>query len=675
MNLANLNLSPETVSEIQQNVSACKNESIEVQWVELCEALAPLDLGPSTYRAIWEHVFTKWDIENNGPVPMWFPDEKRIENANLSKWIQDNQCENYQDFHLWSSENRGEFWQQAIKRVGIKFETPATSTLDQSAGIEQAKWLTGSRLNIAESCFQADGDAVAIIQGEPDGTKAKITYSQLDQQVKQIAASLRAAGYDAGDAIGVLMPMTAWSVAIYLGMVRAGITVVSIADSFAPPEIESRLRIAKAKAIFTYDYQNRGGKKLPLHESLIAASEIPAIVLPFQSDNGLDCEMREQDIAWSDFLVDQFEDSQSFFAGPDHIVNILFSSGTTGDPKAIPWTQTTPIKCAVDGFCHHDLHPGDVVCWPTNLGWMMGPWLIFATLINRGTIALFSDSPMLAEFGNFVQNTGVNMLGVVPTIVKAWRTLKAMEQFDWSAIKVFSSTGESSQADDMFYLSSLAQMRPVIEYCGGTEIGGSFITSTVVQPNAPATFSTPAVGMDIEILDAENTPTDSGELFIVPPSIGLSSSLLNRDHHETYFADTPSTPLHPVLRRHGDHLTRLPGNFFLAGGRVDDTMNLGGIKTSSAELERIMNQIDGVKETAAVALSVAGAPNSLIVFAVTDTDEVTKKSLKMEMNKRIRTELNPLFKVKSVHIVDSMPRTSSGKVMRRKLREQLKNDS
>ena len=163
--------------------------------------------------------------------------------------------------------------------------------------------------------------------------------------------------------------------------------------------------------------------------------------------------------------------------------------------------------------------------------------------------------------------------------------------------------------------------------------------------------------------------------FIVPPSIGLSSSLLNRDHHETYFADTPSTPLHPVLRRHGDHLTRLPGNFFLAGGRVDDTMNLGGIKTSSAELERIMNQIDGVKETAAVALSVAGAPNSLIVFAVTDTGEVTKKSLKMEMNKRIRTELNPLFKVKSVHIVDSMPRTSSGKVMRRKLREQLKNDS
>ena len=471
------------------------------------------------------------------------------------------------------------------------------------------------------------------------------------------------------------MPMTALSVAIYLGMVRAGISVVSIADSFAPPEIESRLRIAKAKAVFTYDYQVRSGKKLSLFSSLASASEIPAIVLPFSNANAdansLDCELRQQDIAWDDFLVGQFAETQPHWAGPDHIVNILFSSGTTGEPKAIPWTQTTPIKCAVDGFCHHNLQPGDVVCWPTNLGWMMGPWLIFAALMNRGTIALYTDSPMTVKFGKFVQDAAVNMLGVVPTIVKAWRQLRRMEQFDWSAIKVFSSTGESSQADDMFYLSSLAQMRPVIEYCGGTEIGGGYATSTVIQPNVPAAFSTIALGLDIEILDESNRPSQSGELFLVPPSIGLSSSLLNRDHHETYFSGTPSTQANPILRRHGDHLTRLPNGYLMAGGRVDDTMNLGGIKTSSARLERVINQINGIKESAAVAISVAGGPNSLVVFVVTDSDDVAGKSLKIEMNKRIRTELNPLFKVKSVYPVDSLPRTTSGKIMRRKLRDQL----
>ena len=679
MNLADFELSSDIVNEIEKLVAANGDSPATTRWRELCESLVSFKLSPAVYWAIWEHVFEQWNSAENGPAPMWIPNAKNSDEANLSDWMKANSCADYETFHCWARENRSQFWQQAIERIQVKFETPPSTILDQSSGVDRAKWLTGSRLNIAESCFLAESDAIAIIEGRPDGTQTRTSYGQLNDQVDQIAASIRAAGFQPGDAIGVLMPMTALSVAIYLGMVRAGISVVSIADSFAPPEIESRLQIANAKAVFTYDYQIRSSKKLPLYSSLVAASKIPAIVLPFSDTDictnadgkGPDCVLREQDTAWDDFLVDQFAEFLPHWAAPDHIVNILFSSGTTGEPKAIPWTQTTPIKCAVDGFCHHNLKPGDVVCWPTNLGWMMGPWLIFATLMNRGTIALYNDSPMSVTFGEFVQKAAVNMLGVVPTMVKAWRMHREFEQFDWTSIKVFSSTGESSQADDMFYLSSLAQMRPVIEYCGGTGIGGGYATSTVIQPNAPAAFSTIAVGLEIEILDENNQPSESGELFIVPPSIGLSSHLLNRDHHETYFSETPTTPANPILRRHGDHMTRLPGGYFQAGGRVDDTMNLGGIKISSAKLERVMNQIEGIKESAAVAISVAGGPNSLAVFAVTNSDDISDKSLKLEMNKRIRTELNPLFKVKTVYIVDSLPRTSSGKIMRRKLRDQL----
>ena len=688
MNLADYELSAEIAAEIEQVVAASGESPATDRWQQLCKSLAPFDLSPTVYLAIWEHVFEQWDVESNGPAPMWVPDPMQAQDANLSGWMKATDSEEYESFHRWTRENRGEFWRQAIEKIGIQFQTPPTKILDSSAGVDRAKWLTDSRLNLADSCFLADANAIAIIEGQPEGTQQRITYAELNDQVNQVAASIRAAGFQPGDPIGVLMPMTALSVVIYLGMVRAGNPVVSIADSFAPPEIESRLQIAKAKAIFTYDYQIRSGRKLPLFSSLVAASDIPAIVLPFDNANAdtnnegsrLDCELRPQDIAWDDFLVDPTDRFQPHFAGPDQIVNILFSSGTTGEPKAIPWTQTTPIKCAVDGFCHHDLKPGDVVCWPTNLGWMMGPWLIFATLLNRGTIALYNDSPMSVKFGEFVQAAAVNMLGVVPTIVKAWRKRRVMEKFDWSSIKVFSSTGESSQADDMFYLSSLAQMRPVIEYCGGTEIGGGYATSTVIQPNVPAAFSTIAVGLEIEILDENDQPSESGELFIVPPSIGLSSQLLNRDHHKTYFSETPSTPANPILRRHGDHMTRLPSGYFQAGGRVDDTMNLGGIKISSAKLERVMNQIEHVKETAAVAVSLEGGPNSLVVFVVIESDavtekSVTEKSLKMEINKRIRSELNPLFKAKSVHLVDALPRTTSGKVMRRKLRASIESDA
>ncbi|MEQ1906544.1 MAG: hypothetical protein ABL888_20335, partial [Pirellulaceae bacterium] len=205
---------------------------------------------------------------------------------------------------------------------------------------------------------------------------------------------------------------------------------------------------------------------------------------------------------------------------------------------------------------------------------------------------------------------------------------------------------------------------------GGTEIGGGYISATVVQPNYAGMFTTSTVGLDFVILDEEAKPANVGELFIVPPSIGLSTRLLNRDHHETYYADVPKSLEAPLLRRHGDHFRRLPGNLYVAGGRVDDTMNLGGIKVSSAELERVMNEVGGVRETAAIALASQGGPEELFVFAVCSSPQNPEALLK-ELNHRLRTELNPLFKVKEVRIVDSLPRTASNKVMRRKLRDQL----
>ncbi len=245
-----------------------------------------------------------------------------------------------------------------------------------------------------------------------------------------------------------------------------------------------------------------------------------------------------------------------------------------------------------------------------------------------------------------------------------------MESFDWSRIHVFSSTGEASHPEDMFYLSSLAGMRPIIEYCGGTEIGGGYITSTVVEPNYPSAFTTPACGLDFVILDAEEKPSDEGELFLIPPSVGLSNRLLNRDHVETYYAGTPKVADVPCLRRHGDHFKRLPNGALIAGGRVDDTMNLGGIKISSAEIERVCNQVSGVKETAAVAVGEQQGPDQLVVFVVKSA-EARAVDLQTEMNRALKERLNPLFKISRVVEVDSLPRTASNKVMRRLLRDQL----
>ena len=161
----------------------------------------------------------------------------------------------------------------------------------------------------------------------------------------------------------------------------------------------------------------------------------------------------------------------------------------------------------MDGHFHHDIRPGDVVAWPTNIGWMMGPWLIYAALLNRACIALYEGLPGGPDFARFIERAGVSMLGVVPSLVRAWRESDACADADWSRIEVFSSTGEPSNRRDYLWLTSLTGHRaPVIEYCGGTEIGGGYVTGTAVQPASPSTFTTPALGLDIVIIGDDGVP-------------------------------------------------------------------------------------------------------------------------------------------------------------------------
>ncbi len=657
----------ESQTELVQSLGNLKsNEDSAEYWRRFCAILADDFPSPDVTRTAWSMIFENWD-ESQSPKPVWSPDLKQIQNANISHWAADRGIHDFFEFHRWSTGSPEEFWAAAVDRLDIQFEKRGDVVLENGDDPAHATWFSDSTLNIVNSCFLADPADTAIVAQKPGEPLRQISYGSLADQVCRVANGLLASGFKTGDAIAVVLPMTAESVAIYLGIVAAGMAVVSIADSFAANEIANRLRIADAKAVFTYDAMSRGGKRIDLVDRIQQATELPAIVIALDGDEP-DCQLRDQDLAYSSFLSNQTEFTPVVCAA-NVPINILFSSGTTGDPKAIPWTHLTPIKCALDGYIHQNIRSQTVAAWPTNLGWMMGPWLIFASLINRGTIALYEDIPMGQGFGQFVADAKVNMLGVVPTIVKTWRTQRTMEPFDWSSIECFSSTGEASQADDMFYLSALANIKPIIEYCGGTEIGGGYITATVVQPNVAAAFSTPAIGLDFELIDEQGQAIDDGQIYLRGPSIGLSERLLNRDHFETYYANTPESSDGLRLRRHGDHIKRLPGGYYVAGGRADDTMNLGGIKISSAEIERVLNKIDGIKETAAVA-SNTGGPDRLIVFAVLDSND-EPNDLLSQMNVQIKAQLNPLFKISDIHVIESMPRTASNKVMRRKLRDQL----
>lgn len=642
-------------------------------WDEISRYILTPQHPFALHQFLYERVYADFDRARYGPPPAWFPTDEDITEANISRLMAELHIKTYPEFHAWSVAHRDTFWQMMIDVLGIKATKTYTEAQKDATGISTKL----AKLNIVDSCFHAPDEAIAIVtQRENDENLSTFTYHELEILTNRVANGLVDIGMEPGDAVAVDMPMNVESVAIYLGIVKAGCVVVGIADSFAPEEIAIRLRIGNAKAIFTQDYINRAGKRLPLYKKVIAANAPKAIVFSSEGSENLAQTQREDDMTWDDFL----SDTDIFTAVPCHPdanTNILFSSGTTGEPKAIPWTHTTPIKSAADAYLHHDVHPGDVLAWYTNLGWMMGPWLIYASLINRATIALYEGVPTGRDFGVFVQNAKVSMLGVVPTLVRAWKHTDCMHGLDWHAIRAFSSTGECSNPEEMFYLMSLAGYKPVIEYCGGTEIGGGYITGTRVQPAAPSAFTTPALGLNFLLFDDDGNLSDNGEVFIVSPSFGLSTSLLNADHNDVYFAGTPG----PNLRRHGDAIERLGNGFetepWLAGakyrvlGRVDDTMNLSGIKVSAAEIEEVLNIVNGIQETAAVAVSPKdGGPSQLTIYTVLTASnaEVTKQEIHAALQAELSQRLNPLFRVHDVVIVDALPRTASNKVMRRLLR-------
>ncbi|XP_038679662.1 probable acyl-activating enzyme 17, peroxisomal isoform X2 [Tripterygium wilfordii] len=550
------------------------------------------------------------------------------------------------------------------------------------------QWLPGASVNPAKHCLsenfkRALNDIVIRWRDEGDGDApvSTMTLEGLRKEVWLVAHALSALDLDRGSAIAIDMPMNVKSVVIYLAIVLSGHVVVSIADSFAAPEISTRIKISDSKAIFTQDVIIRGDKSLPLYSRIVDAGAPMTIVIPAQ---GFNIKLRDGDILWHDFLekVKNFRDIE--FVAVDRPVesftNILFSSGTTGEPKAIPWTHITPLKAAADAWCHMDIRKGDVVAWPTNLGWMMGPWLVYASLLNGASIALYNGSPLGSGFAKFVQDAKVTMLGVIPSIVRAWKGTDCIAGYDWSAIRCFSSTGEASSVDEYLWLMGRACYKPIIEYCGGTEIGGAFVSGSLLQIQSLAAFSTPVMGCSLFILGEDGHPIPHnlpgiGELALGPVMFGASSTLLNASHYDVYFKGMPFWN-GKILRRHGDLFERTSRGYYRAHGRADDTMNLGGIKVSSIEIERVCNTVDNsVLETAAIGVPPPeGGPEQLVIAVVfKDSDKPTPdmNQLRISFNSAVQKKINPLFKVSHIVTLPSLPRTATNKVMRRVLRQKF----
>uniref|UniRef100_A0A0D9W0C5 4-coumarate--CoA ligase n=1 Tax=Leersia perrieri TaxID=77586 RepID=A0A0D9W0C5_9ORYZ len=656
------------------------------------------------HQLVYYSTYAGWDRAARGPPPYWFPSRIDAKQTNLGKLMEahgpkllgssyKDPISSFQLFHKFSVEHQEVYWSMVLKQLSVKFQQEPKSILDASDKSRKGgTWFQGAVLNIAESCLlpwplrNRTDDSTAIVwrdEGLDDYPVNRISLKDLRNQVITVANALDTM-FQKGDRIAIDMPMTCNAVIIYLAIVLGGFVVVSIADSFAPQEIGTRMSVSKAKAIFTQDFIIRGGKKVPLYSRVVQGTSSKAVVIPATGDF-LGVALRNGDISWKDFLSCAAGRSSIYptvYQSSDALTNILFSSGTTGEPKAIPWSQLPPIRCACDTWAHLDVWPQDICCWPTNLGWVMGPIILYSCFLSGAALALYHGSPLGRGFCKFVQDAGVTVLGSVPSLVKSWKAGNFTEGLDWTKISILATTGEASDIDDDLWLSSRAGYKPIIECCGGTELASSYIQGSLLRPQAFGAFSGASMSTGFVILDEQGTPYPddvpcAGEVGLFPLYFGATDRLLNADNNKVYFDGMPIYNGRQ-LRRHGDIIQRTVGGYYIVQGRADDTMNLGGIKTSSVEIERICNRADeNLLETGAVSVKPAGGgPEQLAILAVLKDRSAPCDAnvLKSKFQRAIQKNLNPLFKVSYAKIVPEFPRTASNKLLRRVLRDQLNKE-
>ena len=611
---------------------------------------------------------------------IWTPDQYPI-SSNLKAWMEKLNM-SYSEFYTWTIRNKESFWEHIIKEIPITFHVAYSSILTDAPNPDAIEWLTDARFNIVESCLLAKPNQIAIYyKNEQSQLIETITYRDLNVRIQRLAAGFKEKGLNTHDRIILYTPFSIDAIACYLALIYIGAEPVLIADSFSAIELKKRMEIIQAKAIITTDTYIYAEKSIDVVSKVLDAN--PASIILIDSEMERAEQIRNNK---NDFLIHELYSSTSeitvpyYHSSADNI-SILFSSGTTKEPKAIPWKSTTPIKCAADGKLLQDIHEGDVISWTSGMGWMMAPWLIFAGLLNKASIAIYNGAYSKRAFIDFTIDTKVTVLGTIPSVVKSWKNQSFGKIKNWD-IRVFSSTGEPSDQDDYLYLSYMNDFKaPIIEYCGGTEIGGGYISSVVESPNAVSYFNTATPGTEFILVTDQHkalTEIGSGEVFIIPPAMGMSQALLNKNHHEEYYSNIPNIPIYPILRKHGDGFYLHKWNnivYYKSIGRTDDTMNLGGIKISSIEIESVINIHPDIYECAAIAIQDKnGGPEKLVLVIHPTKPNIDSNQLKSTLQKILQNELNPLFKISNIHFRENLPRTASNKLLRKELRNEFRNE-
>ena len=572
------------------------------------------------------------------------------------------------------------FWDAVVRHLGVPFATPYDRVLDDADGIPWTRWFTGGHTNLADACCdrwaEATPDADAVVWEGEEGTARTWTYRQLRAEADGLARLLEHRGIGVGDAVGIYLPMLPETVAAVLAVAKLGAVFVPVFSGYGAEAVRVRLEDAGAKALVTADAFPRRGRLVPmLATALDAAAAVDTVTTIVVVDrSGTDVEHDERVLPWPRPAASAFPTRA---VDSEHTLFLAYTSGTTGRPKAVVhvhggWT----VKVAEEGAFQTDIGPDDRVFWLTDLGWIMGPWLLTAGLGNGATVLLYDgapDHPGPDRLWAFVAAHGATHCGVSPTLVRALMAHggDGPGGHDLSRLRILASTGEPWNEDPWhWYAERVGAGRcPVINISGGTEVGACFLSPHPVQPISPMSLGGPSLGMAVDVFDDDGRPVrgEVGELVCTKPWPGMTRGLRNDPDRyiATYWSRWPDVWVHGDWASVEDVDGR--AEWFLHG-RSDDTIKVAGKRLGPAEVESALVSHPSVVEAAAVGLPDEIKGEQLWGYAVLAPDAAPDEALRAELVDLVAAQLGRSFRPAGVRFVRSLPKTRSAKVVRRVVR-------
>jgi acetyl-CoA synthetase len=628
---------------------------------------------------------------------VWHPIPELIAQSNLQRFIDKHQLGSYDELMRRSTTDIAWFWDTVLRDLDIQFFRPYSQIVDLSEGKPWARWCVGGEMNIVHNMLDKYAgtkidNRVAIKSEIEEGTTRTLTYKELREQVDMMAAALRHLGLGKGDAIGVFMPMVPEIVIAMLAIIKIGGFFLPLFSGFGASAIVSRLKDGDAKALFTADGTYRRGKfcaMKPIADEV--AAQIPTLKHLIVLQNGSVGEpvrfpsktKREANSfpyrthLWReliDKIDNQSSDESTERTAAEDPMMIIYTSGTTGRPKGAMHTHCGfPIKATQDMWHGLDLHADETLFWMTDMGWMMGPWEVFGTLLLGATMLLYDGAPDFPgpdRVWKLCADHKVTALGVSPTLIRALRRHgdEIVHRHDLSSLRKFASTGEPWNPDPWMWLfQNVGRGKlPIINYSGGTEISGGIVMGNVLTPMKPCAFSGPLPGMAADVVDENGKSVRGkvGELVIREPWIGMTRGFWKdrQRYIETYWSRWSDVWVH------GDWAAIDDDELWYILGRSDDTIKVAGKRIGPAEVESILVAHAQVSEAAAVGVPDSIKGEALVCFCVLEQGTNEDVDLANELKKKVATELGKALAPRDVLFVGDIPKTRNAKVMRRVVR-------